>query len=409
MATTRQRDISSVRIASKDLPRSVSAAQVKAHTMRPAHVRDIQIEVVDPAKERRLDLKVSPKQFKTTPNADLEAFGLAMHTALKDTVTGYMLQVRKGGALAHTGIWNWSQTPADAKQGWNEDRRMHIASVSKFLTAVGMVKALDSEGISYDAKISGYLPAYWAQGDNVDKITFRHLLTHSSGFSGNSSASDYGFMKGRVKQGVPAVPGGDYENMNFGLCRILIPIVTGLIHRKAEFPEFARDQIWDALTINHYRDYMQDHVFTPAGVKNAGFAPAAGGALAYRHPHAGRDGWNSGELQTVSGGAGWRLSCQEVLDVMNHVRRKNTIVSKAKAQTILDSRFGIDQIQNTPAGKTYNKNGAWGTGAGEREQCVAFFLPAGMEAVVFVNSPIGTGDFSLRGLVQDAYVGCLSA
>lgn len=176
-----------------------------------------------------------------------------------------------------------------------------------------------------------------------------------------------------------------------------------MLSKDADFPEFARDQIWDALTINHYRNSMQNHVFTPAGIASAGFTPVSGGALAYNFPH---KGWNSGDLATMAGGAGWRLSCDELLDVMSHVRRKGTIVTAQKAQTILDSRFGIDQVLDTPAGKTYNKNGGWGGSAGT-EQCVAFFLPAGMEAVAFVNSPIGTG-FSLRGLVQDAYVGRLS-
>lgn len=304
MATVKQRDISSVKIASKDLPRGVTAAQVKSHVVAPKHVQGVTIEQVDPVKEKRLKLDIRPKTFKLTPRADLAAFGLAMHTALKDSVTGYMLQVRKDGTLVHSGIWNWSQTPADAGQGWNENRRMHVASVSKFITAVGMVKALDSKGISHDAKIAPHLPSYWSKGSNVDDITFRHLLTHRSGFSGNSSASDYGFMKARVAAGVPAVPGGDYENMNFGLCRILIPIVTGMISKNADFPQFAKDQIWDALTINHFRNYMQANVFTPARVNNVGFASVAGGALAYKHPHKNEGGWNSGDLATVSGAPG---------------------------------------------------------------------------------------------------------
>lgn len=411
MATKKQLDVKNVKIARKDLPRGVTAARVKAHVMSPAHVRGVRIEVVDPAKEKRLKLKVAPKPeaLARSPKANLEAFGLAMHTALKDAVTGYILQVRQHGALVHVGIWNWSQTPANAGQGWTENRRMHVASVSKFFTAVGMVRALDGKGISHDAKISGHLPTYWGKGPKIDQITFRHLLTHKSGFSGDSSKSDYLFMKGRVSAGVAAVPGGDYENMNFGLCRILIPIVTGLMSKDADFPALFKDQIWDALTINHYRNYMRAHVFTPAGVSNPGFAPGVGGALAYRHPHGNLGGWNSGDLAAVSGGAGWRLSCKEVLNVMDHVRRKGTIVTPQKAQKILDSRFGIDQILDTPAGKTYNKNGAWGTATGT-EQCVAYFLPAGMEAAVFVNSPIGTGTgFSLRGLVHDAYVASLSA
>jgi hypothetical protein len=105
--------------------------------------------------------------------------------------------------------------------------------------------------------------------------------------------------------------------------------------------------------------------------------------------------WNSGDLRTVAGGAGWRLSIEELLNVMNHARRKGTIVTAQKLQYILDNAFGIDQIIPTSAGKLYNKNGAWGTGDGRTEQCVAYFLPQGMELAVLVNSPIGTSNFSV--------------
>ena len=35
---------------------------------------------------------------------------------------------------------------------------------------------------------------------------------------------------------------------------------------------------------------------------------------------------------------------KELLSVMNHVRRKGTIVDASKAQYILDNSFGIDQV-----------------------------------------------------------------
>jgi len=70
--------------------------------------------------------------------------GLAIWNKLKDNVVGYILHVRQNGALVHVGVWNWAQTPADAGKGWSEDTRMHIASVSKFLTGVGTVRLLDS-------------------------------------------------------------------------------------------------------------------------------------------------------------------------------------------------------------------------------------------------------------------------
>lgn len=400
-------------ISLQNLPQGLTEPEVRKHVIAPAHLRNIQIEEVDETREVRFKVPPVIRQFGAPPKLDLGAFGLAINTILKNTVVGYILQIRQNGNLVHVGVWNWAQTPADQGHGWTEDTRMHLASVSKFLTAVAMVKALDSKGVSYDAKIIDYLPTYWSKGHNINQITFRHLLTHKSGFNTGSSASDYAFMKGKVAAGVPGVGSADYENMNFGLCRILIPILMGNVSKAAVFINDTglKDQTWDAVTLLHYRNYMQAKVFTPAGVANASFATVAGGkaALAYPFPPADKKGWNSGDLATVAGGAGWRLSTKELLNVMNHVRRKNTIIAPEKAQYMLDHYFGIDQIIDTPAGKIYNKNGAWGTGDGRTEQCVAYFFPNGMELALFVNSPIGSSNFSLRGIVKDVFVNSLTA
>jgi len=397
----------------QNLPKGLTEATIKAHVIAPAHVRDIQIERVDSALEVIPKIPAVIKDFKPTLTAkvDIGAFGTVVHTLLKDSVTGYILQLRQNGNLVYNLIWNGAQTPADLNQGWTEDTRMHVASVSKFLTAVGLVKVLESKKISYDAAIVDYLPTYWSKGSNINKITFRHLLTNRAGFATNSSASDYVFMKSKVAGGVSNVGSYDYENMNFGLCRILIPIINGNVSKGAEFSPIPamNDQAWDAVTLYHYRNYMQTSVFTPAGVNNVGFEPIAGGknALAYKFPHNNEKGWNSGNLASVAGGAGWRLSTKELLNVMNHARRKNTIISASQAQYMLDNSFGIDQMINTPAGKLYNKNGAWGNNS-RTEQCVAYFWPQEMELVVFVNSPIADSNFSLRNIVSQAFINSLS-
>lgn len=397
----------------QNLPEGLTEAKVKDHVIAPAHIRDVQIEKVDPALEVIYKIPAAIKEFKPNliPKVDIGAFGTIVHNILKDSVTGYILQVRQNGNLIYNLIWNWAQTPADLNQGWTEDTRMHVASVSKFLTAVGLVKVLESKNISYDAAIVDYLPTYWSKGNNINKITFRHLLTHTSGFATGSSSSNYVFMKDKVAGGVPKVGSYDYENMNFGLCRILIPIINGKINKGTQFSPISamNDQVWDAVSLYHYRNYMQANVFTPAGVNNVGFEPIPGGknALAYKFPHNNEKGWNSGDLASVAGGAGWRLSTKELLNVMNHTRRKNTIISASQAQYMLDNSFGIDQRINTLAGKVYNKNGSWGKNS-RTEQCVAFFLPQEMELVVFVNSPIGDSSFSLRGIVYDAFINSLS-
>jgi hypothetical protein len=125
-------------------------------------------------------------------------------------------------------------------------------------------------------------------------------------------------------------------------------------------------------------------------------------ALAYAFPPGA--GWNSGDLTTESGGAGWHMSVDDLLDVMGCFRRQGTIMSSAAAQSMLDSSFGIDLIQSTSLGTLYNKNGLWESGASQTEQSLAYFLPSDMELVAFANSPIGsTGQF-FRDVVTQIYI-----
>ncbi|MCZ6603959.1 MAG: serine hydrolase [Alphaproteobacteria bacterium] len=352
------------------------------------------------------------------PHLDVNAFGPALHNALKDVVTGYVMRLIRNGTTIYTLQWNWSQTPADGSQGWNPNRNMHIASVSKLMTAIGMTRLLDEKNISYDTKIIGFLPAYWSKGANINQITFRHLLTHLSGFSTGGSSSDYQFMKSRVANGVigAQVPVADdvikvgkydYENMNFGLCRILIAIINGNVPKNMAFPPFLPpgtvDLIWDYVTIQAYDQYIQDKVFDPSGVGSGSLGHPASGTLAYTFPANG-SGWNSGDLSSMAGGAGWHMSTNDVLRVMSTFRRNGTIMSTGKAQAMLANMFGIDRKIVSPAGNLFEKNGRWVDNNGRTEQSVAYFLPGGMELVVFANSPVGPNGASLRNLVRDTYL-----
>jgi CubicO group peptidase (beta-lactamase class C family) len=393
------------------LPTGITKEQMSAYQIRPTHLQNIQsdkeVEQVS-FNYTRANNKPMP-DAKATFNSDV--FAKKFHAAIKDEVTGYAMQLRLNGAPNHSLYWNWALTPANGGIGWHLDRRMHVASVSKLITAIAMLKLLDEKGISLDASIINYLPDYWEKGNKIDQVSFRNLLQHRSGFSTGGSASDFGTMKAKVSAGVNEIGKYDYENMNFGLCRILIAVINGDINKNYKSPPFFNfnDEYWDFFTIRAYANYVQTKVFNPAGVAKAGFVPADFGALAYNFPHGNLDGWNSGDLSTMSGGVGWRLSVIEVLNVMNHARRKNTILSANRMQFLLDNGLGIDQIIKTPAGKLYNKNGSWERGSKcannlSIEQCVAVFLPNGYEIVVFVNSRIGMDCKSLRNLVTETYL-----
>lgn len=380
----------------------IKPAQLRDHVMRPAHITTVQTDrelqpATGPAK-----LEGAVQRKGVAKHLDVKGFADALHAALKDAVVGYVMRLKKNGSTISTLQWNWAQTPADDSVAWNTDRRMHIASVSKLITAIAMVKLLDDKKISYDAKIIDFLPTYWIKGPHVEKITFRHLLTHRSGFVTAHGETDYMTMKFMVLLGVfNRVGTRDYENMNFGLCRILIAIINGNVKKNAVIP----DNAWDLVTIVAYSMYVAIKVMAPAGVTKATLDHPAGSALAYSFP--GGDGWDSGNLLTVSGGAGWHMSVNDLLKVMGTFRRQGTIMSTSKAQNLLDSGFGIDVVQNTSAGVLYNKNGLWQDDdglSGRVEQSLAYFLPENMELVVLANSPVGLPRKSFRDLVSNVYL-----
>lgn len=401
---------------SKTLAAGVTAARIQQHVIAPAHTRDIRIESVArpgfiktrAASLKKKGVRAAPLTLKTL---NLQKFSDRLHAALKDDVIGYKMQLRQNGSPIWHLVWDWGRRPFDGGEPWTDDTRMHIASLSKFPTAVAMLRALDRHGVSPDAAIADYLPAYWHRGPRIGRITFRHLLTHTSGFdSGGKSNGDFAFMKSMVAAGVAKLGSWHYENMNFSLCRILLTVLDGALARGFQAPlpglgDLITDLIWDVVCLDHYRGYVHAHVFAQAGIADTPMAPTPGrrNALAYVRRGDGGRGWDSGDLLTMAGTAGFHLSTNEVLDVMDRFRRRATILSRRRARWLLDNGFGIDRIDHTGAGTCYYKSGYWTSGDDKTEQAVLGFLGENMEIAVLVNSRIGAADRNLMGTIADAY------
>ena len=111
-----------------------------------------------------------------------------------------------------------------------------------------MTKLLNDKNMAPDTSIIDFLPAYWSKGPNVNQITFAELMTHTSGlaFGDTSSRSDFQFMKEQIAAGTTQNGQYSYQNMNFGLCRVLISTINGNIPVDLEFWfQTFDDLMWD--------------------------------------------------------------------------------------------------------------------------------------------------------------------
>lgn len=141
--------------------------------------------------------------------------------------------------------------------------RFNIASVSKQFTAMGMVKLHIEGKLSIDDDIRKYLPEL---PDLGQKITFRHMLHHTSGLrSLHTLLSIAGWRSDDMKnnddllrfmkqqQALNFEPGSEYMYCNTGyiLSAIVIERITG-----KSFAEWTRDEIF--LPLGLYDTYVED-------------------------------------------------------------------------------------------------------------------------------------------------------
>lgn len=135
----------------------------------------------------------------------------------------------------------------------------HIASMTKSITAMAIVKLRDDGKLSLDDPIEKYIPS--AKGmktvtTDAPLITIRHLLTHAAGFPEDNPWGDRqlgrsdAWLDSMYKTGISfsTTPGTAYEYSNLGFSTL------GLIIKK--------------VSGKTYQQYISENIFKPLGMNN---------------------------------------------------------------------------------------------------------------------------------------------
>lgn len=140
----------------------------------------------------------------------------------------------------------------------------HIASMTKSITALAILKLRDERELSLDDPISKYIP----QAKNLKRltkdaaaITIRHLLTHNAGFPEDNPWGDRQlgrtdqFLEELYKNGISfstaTGTGYEYSNLGFATLGLIIKNVTGKTYQ-----EYITENILKPLGMTHtYWDY----------------------------------------------------------------------------------------------------------------------------------------------------------
>ncbi len=158
--------------------------------------------------------------------------------------------------------------------------RQDVASSTKFVTALTVLKILERNGKNTSELIWPYLPSYFKPHADFKKLRFVDILSHTSGIVNYNNA---GTQNGELNDVQDTVEDGiqlteltnvtyDYQNMNYALCRVLVPYMIGKLEQpgfltilKQMEGEYAQLNTFQAAA---FLSFVQSIVMQPAGLVN---------------------------------------------------------------------------------------------------------------------------------------------
>lgn len=217
----------------------------------PHQMLNVDIRPADPPRE-------APPAPKMNEAEWIEGFdALLTREAAADEFSGTALIGKDGKILFKKAFGQALKAPTTPMQ---IDTKLNLASAGKMFTAVAIAQ-LDAAGkLSYQDKVGKHLPGY-PNAQVRERVTIQQLLSHTSGLGDMFNNENYrrnreklrttkDFLGLFAEEPLKFEPGTQWSYSNAGFC------VLGAIIEKAAGED--------------YYEYIQKHIFNPAGMKNTG-------------------------------------------------------------------------------------------------------------------------------------------
>ena len=215
----------------------------------------LELATADASKLKTLDLRPLPLPGD---GAIAATAAVAQRLASRGDFAGSMI-IQRGDKRLLAESWGL----ADPGRGASItlETPMFLASAGKMFTAVSVLQLVDAGKVELDAPLSRYLPDY--PNAEMANVTVRQLLTHRGG------TGDIGIL-------------GRDDSANRAKVRTIADMVRLNGNRAPDFTPGSKSDysnygfillgaVIESVTHRSYYEYVQEHVFKPAGMTASGF------------------------------------------------------------------------------------------------------------------------------------------
>jgi CubicO group peptidase (beta-lactamase class C family) len=305
--------------------------------------------------------------------AELRAF--LQGAADEGRLSGAVLLARHGQPL-----FQQAYGLADRERGIRNtvDTRFYLGSMNKMFTAVAVAQLVEQGRLAFNDPLARFLPDF-PDPEAAGRIRIEHLLTHTSGLGNIFSPR---FMQERPVT-VPAMLELVRENSS-------LSFEPGTSRRYSNTGFLVLGAVIEKVTGQSYYEYVQQHIYRPAGMRDSGHeldAPVANLARGYAPA---RDGSGLQATDLPHGGpAGGGYSTLADLLRFAEALRTHSLLSPEMTRTVLSARPELGQstygygfaIRGPIVGHSGGNPGVYAN--------LDVFLDSGYTSVVLINQDRG--------------------
>ncbi|MEM7481242.1 MAG: serine hydrolase [Acidobacteriota bacterium] len=344
---------------------------------------DLEVTYVGNARYQYLGT-FGPAPNVTRDGPSLKRMAQELEALVAGDVVGMSYAFSQHGQLAFAGSIGLAQRSPDPEVPMSSQLRSTIGSVTKTVSAVALYQLLDQNGLTVDSKVGPWLPVDWERGpgfgNGPSDLSFKHLLTHTSGIGVRDADHRWDGLRSLV--GVGLEPGADrsYSNLNYAFLRLLIP----MLWRAVDGPS---GEVTSENFGERYLEYLNSRIIAPEGMPFVGCWPLEGAPPVLSYPSV--ESSERGVLRSApparcGGQGGLHMSAQELTRYADAFRYSRSVMS-SEHQEVMDGDLAgwNGRVLVEGGGTAYSHGGVRSPGT---RTCM-MKLPYGITASVIFNSP----------------------
>lgn len=325
---------------------------------------------------------------------DLSRFGELLTDSLQGLTMKFGFEIRRGLSVVQHAE-GLKRTAADPPaSAFTVADRFNPASVSKTVTATAVLQLLAKRRISINTPIYLYLPPAWTIPQNNRTITFREVLTHTSGLRESVAGGlEYSHVKTLMEHEINLGDKfQDYENINYAVLRVLVASLDG-------YSDWANNPGPNSAA--RFIQYVNAAVLNPLGIYDVQYkASGAAPTLFYPNPPGSKSGTAYGDWSLRPGSAGSHLSIHE-LALFGDALFKGALLPASTLTSMKQNLLGLWNYGMLPDGsQCWGHNGffpgSWNGGA--ELSSVLVHCTNGVTGFLVVNGEVDSADKFMNAL-----------